>query len=77
LTADEILRSGKGVHGMRAELKFTELDLQEVELLPAREALGSYNWAAVYASNTAVALNAASYWSTAKAVAVQEIEINQ
>jgi hypothetical protein len=62
---------------MRAELTFKELDLQEVELLPAREALGQFNWASVYASNTAVALNAGSIFSAAKAVAVQEIEINQ
>ncbi len=62
---------------MRAELTFTELDLQEVELLPAREALGSYNSAAVYASNTAVALNAATFKSSANAWASQYISIHQ
>jgi hypothetical protein len=45
--------------------------------LPAREALGSYNWAAVYASNTAVALNAASFKSHANAWASQCISIHQ
>jgi hypothetical protein len=62
---------------MRAELTFKELDLQEVELLPTREALGTFNWAAVYASNTAVALNAASWNSSAWATATQTITVNQ
>jgi hypothetical protein len=62
---------------MRTELTMKELDLQEVELLPAREALGSYNWASVYASNTAVALNAATFKSSAWATANQYITINQ
>ena len=74
---NETLRSRKGVHGMSAELTFKELDLQEVELLPAREALGQFNWATVYASNTAVALNAASFQSHASAWANQYITINQ
>jgi len=62
---------------MQAELSVKELDLQEVELLPAREALGQFNWASVYASNTAVALNAGSHWSSAQAWAYQSITINQ
>ena len=62
---------------MNEKLTNVELDLEEVQVLPEREALGSYNWANVYASNTAVALNAASYWSVAKAAAVQTIVIKQ
>ena len=62
---------------MNEKLTAVELDLEEIQVLPEREALGSYNWANVYASNTAVALNAASYWSVAKAAAVQTIVIEQ
>ena len=62
---------------MQAELTVKELDLQEVELLPAREALGNFNWAGVVANNTAVALNAGSIFSAARAVAVQRIVIQQ
>jgi hypothetical protein len=62
---------------MNEKLTAVELDLEEIQVLPEREALGSYNWANVYASNTAVALNAASYFSVAKAAAVQTIVIKQ
>jgi hypothetical protein len=62
---------------MNEKLTKVELDLEEIQVLPEREALGSYNWANVYASNTAVALNAASYWSVAKAAAVQTIVVKQ
>jgi len=62
---------------MNEKLTAVELDLEEIQVLPEREALGSYNWANVYASNAAVALNAASYFSVAKAAAIQTIVINQ
>jgi hypothetical protein len=62
---------------MNEKLTAVELDLEEIQVLPEREALGSYNWANVYASNTAVALNAASYFSVAKAAAIQTIVIKQ
>jgi hypothetical protein len=62
---------------MNEKLTAVELDLEEIQVLPEREALGSFNWANVYASNTAVALNAASYFSVAKAAAVQTIVIKQ
>ena len=62
---------------MNEKLTAVELDLEEIQELPEREALGSFNWANVYASNTAVALNAASYFSVAKAAAVQTIVIKQ
>ena len=62
---------------MSTELTFEELDLQQAELLPAREALAHFNYANVYATNTAVALNAASYFAKAKAVAVQKVFVLQ
>jgi hypothetical protein len=62
---------------MNKLLTHVELDLEEVQVLPEREALGSFNWANIYASNTAVALNAASHYSVAKAVALQSIYVNQ
>ncbi|MEV0288534.1 MULTISPECIES: hypothetical protein [unclassified Kribbella] len=62
---------------MNKLLTHVELDLEEVQVLPEREALGSFNWANIYASNTAVALNAASHYSAAKAVALQSIYVNQ
>lgn len=62
---------------MNEKLTRVELDLEEVQVLPEREALGSYNWANIYASNTAVALNAASHFSVAKAAALQSIYVNQ
>lgn len=57
-----------------------ELEVEEAELLPARQALGGhggYNFASVYATNTAVALNAASFHSFAGASANQYIQIFQ
>jgi hypothetical protein len=62
---------------MNKKLTKVELELEEVQVLPEREALGGYNWANIYASNTAVALNAASYWSVAKAAAIQTIVVKQ
>jgi hypothetical protein len=61
---------------MRKELTITELDSQHVELLPARETL-SFNWANVYASNSALALNAATFFSQANALAGQTIVVTQ
>jgi hypothetical protein len=40
---------------MNDKLTSVELDLEEVQILPEREALGTFNWANVWASNTAVA----------------------
>ncbi|MFI6827516.1 hypothetical protein ACIBG5_10485 [Kribbella sp. NPDC050241] len=62
---------------MNEKLTAVELDLEEIQVLPEREALGGFNYANIYASNTAVALNAASYWSVAKAAAIQTIVVNQ
>jgi len=65
---------------MRKELTISELDAQLIELLPARETLnffGNNNWAAVYASNSSLALNAASLYASANSMAVQNISIHQ
>lgn len=62
---------------MNDKLTSIELSLEEVQVLPEREALGSFNFANIYASNTAVALNAASAFSVAKAYAAQSIYVNQ
>jgi hypothetical protein len=62
---------------MNAELSFSELDVMEAELLPAREALGAVNYANVWASNTSVALNAGSYFAIAKSAAFQSVSVNQ
>ena len=62
---------------MNEKLSAVELDLEEIQVLPEREALAFANWANVYASNTALALNAASYFSAAHANAFQAIVIHQ
>jgi hypothetical protein len=64
---------------MRKELTFTELDTETVELLPARETLffNKSNWAAVYATNSSLALNAGSHFSAANSAAVQNIAVLQ
>jgi hypothetical protein len=64
---------------MRKELTISELDAEFIELVPARETLsvGNTNWAAVYASNSSLALNAASVYSNASSTAVQNISITQ
>ena len=62
---------------MNDKLTSVELDLEEVQILPEREALGTYNWANVWASNAGFALNVAGHHSTATAVAVQAINVNQ
>jgi hypothetical protein len=64
---------------MRKELTISELDAEFIELVPARETLtfGNTNWAAVYASNSSLALNAASLHATAVSTATQSITVNQ
>jgi hypothetical protein len=61
------------------ELSFTELDSERTELLPTRETLsfGNSNWANVMASNSSLALNAASLFSAANSAAVQTIYVSQ
>lgn len=65
---------------MRKELTFADLDSERVELLPARETLfvfGNANWATVYASNSSMALNAGSHFSSANSAAFQAISVSQ
>lgn len=57
-----------------------DLEAEEAELLPARQALGGHfgwNVANITASNTALALNAGSYHSWASAHANQYIAVFQ
>ncbi len=63
---------------MFTELTLSELDVQHAELLPERETLFfNYNWANVYASNTALAVNAYAFYSSAYADAYQKIVVVQ
>jgi hypothetical protein len=66
---------------MRRELTITELEAEHTELLPTRETLhyggGTTNWASIVASNSSLALNAASLCSTANSAAVQTIAVSQ
>ncbi|MFN8080983.1 MAG: hypothetical protein U0Q19_15620 [Kineosporiaceae bacterium] len=64
---------------MSMDITFAELDAQAVELLPERAALGGWGskWANVYASNSALALNAGSFHSLAHAAAGQYILVSQ
>ena len=65
---------------MRKELTFADLDSERVELLPARETLfvfGNQNWANVYASNSSMAFNAGSHFSSANSQAIQQISVSQ
>ncbi|MHA7290924.1 hypothetical protein ACX80V_14905 [Arthrobacter sp. MDT3-24] len=63
---------------MMKELTVHELESQKVELLPSRETLFlDTNWAGVYASNSSVALNAASFFAVAHSTAVQNIAVVQ
>ncbi len=61
------------------ELSFTELDSERTELLPTRETLswGNTNWANIAASNSSMALNAATFWSVANSAAYQSVAVNQ
>ena len=63
------------------ELNFTELEAEHTELLPTRETLnfgfGNNNWAAIYATNSSLALNAVSLGSLANSAAVQTIVVTQ
>lgn len=63
---------------MRTELTITELEAESVQMLPARETLFfNTNWANVVASNSSMALNAASLNSLANSAAYQSIHVSQ
>ncbi len=60
------------------EYSIVELEEQSIELLPVKETLFfNNNWANVYASNSALALNAASVLSAAQATAAQAVIVRQ
>jgi hypothetical protein len=61
------------------ELNFVELEAEHIELLPTRETMNVFgsNWAAIVATNSSLALNAASLASTANSAAVQTIVVSQ
>ncbi|HSF36102.1 MAG TPA: hypothetical protein VLA70_08310 [Nocardioides sp.] len=61
------------------ELSFAELDTERTELLPIRETLifGNTNFAQVWATNSSMALNAASLYAVANSAAGQTILVNQ
>ena len=68
------------VNTMRNALSIAELETEHTELLPTRETLswfGNSNWANVFASNTSMALNAASFGSLANSAAYQAITVTQ
>jgi hypothetical protein len=59
-------------------LTIAELDAQSVELLPSKETLFfDTNWAAIYASNSSLAVNAATLLSSANSAALQYINVSQ
>lgn len=59
-------------------ITFVELEAETVEMLPAKETLFfDTNVAGVWASNTSVALNAATVLSSANSTALQAISVNQ
>jgi hypothetical protein len=63
---------------MQKELTLSELDVQHAELLPERETLKfDFNWANVYATNAAYAVNAATILSSAHANAWQSVYVDQ
>jgi hypothetical protein len=63
---------------MHNELTLAELDSEMVALLPPKETLFfNWNYASIYASNSSLALNAASAWSQANSAAVQNILVSQ
>lgn len=56
----------------------TEIEAQHVELLPAKETLFfNNNFAAIYASNSSLALNAVTAFSSANSAAYQVISVSQ
>jgi hypothetical protein len=63
---------------MRKELTLSELDSQQIELLPERETLlFNSNWAGIVATNTSLALNAASILANAQSTATQTVVVQQ
>jgi hypothetical protein len=60
------------------EITITELEGESMELLPDRETLFfNWNYANVVASNSSLALNAASFFASANSTALQYISVSQ
>lgn len=61
---------------MDMNLTYSELDSEMAALLPSKETLSwHYNWTNIYASNSSVALNAATLLSQANSAAMQTITV--
>jgi hypothetical protein len=64
--------------GIMQNITFAELDTQAVELLPSKETLFfDTNWVGIYASNSSLAVNAATLLSQANSAAVQTVYVSQ
>lgn len=62
---------------MDMKMTYSELDSEMAALLPSKETLSfHFNWANIYASNSSVALNAATLLSQANSAAVQTITVH-
>lgn len=60
------------------EITFAELDTEMVTMLPSKETLFfNFNWANISATNSSLALNAATMLSQANSAAVQTIAVSQ
>ncbi|EWT06784.1 hypothetical protein N864_17475 [Intrasporangium chromatireducens Q5-1] len=60
------------------EITFAELDTEMVAMLPSKETLFlNFNWANVYATNSSIALNAATLLSQANSAAMQNVWVSQ
>ena len=64
---------------MRRELTISELEAERTDLLPSRETLYfNNNWASIVASNSSLAMNAATNGSAwANSAAYQSINVSQ
>lgn len=63
---------------MDTTITIAELDTESLALLPSKETLlWNHNWTSIYASNSSVALNAATFFSQANSAAVQTIQVAQ
>jgi hypothetical protein len=59
------------------ELTVAELEAETAATLPARHLMSLFNWGAISATNTALALNVGTQASSATALAGQSIVVTQ
>jgi len=59
------------------ELTVAELEAESAAAVPARQLLSVFNWGAISATNTVLALNVGSLMSSATAVGAQTIIFHQ